>query len=331
MTTLFKWAVFLLGLAVVGWIASTTDLAAVAADLARLGWLGSLCVLLVFAVGFCLDVVAWQTMFTTIPLTLGAWGRLMLVHMVGEAVSTLMPFGSLGGEPVKAMLLKKRHGVTYREATATLVLAQTVNTLAEVPFVAVGLTIMAQRHVLPAWAETAMVIGGACVAGFMVFVLSVLHLRLLASLERRLAKRSWGEKLTRGLAAFREVEEHLFTFVRRQPARFATALFLSFIMWVAGAVEMYVVLHFLGADVTWQDVWLLEAAVVLVRNATFFVPGHMGGQDAVLVLVVGAITGSPELGLAVALIRRGRELITSCFGLSLGAWFGLRPSAAAAS
>ena len=120
MSTLLKWVIFLAGLAVVAWIASTTDLAAVATDIVRLGWLGSLCVLLVFAFGFCLDVVAWQTMFSSIPLTFGGWGRLMLVHMVGEAVSTLMPFGSLGGEPVKAVLLKKRHGITYREAAATL-------------------------------------------------------------------------------------------------------------------------------------------------------------------------------------------------------------------
>ena len=328
MSALLKWVIFFAGVAVVAWIAATTDLRAVGTDMAQLGLAGGALVVIAFATGFTADVVAWLAMFNSMPWTSRGLGRLLLVQMVGEAVNTLMPFGSLGGEPVKAMLLKTRYGITYREATATLVLAQTVNTLAEVPFVAVGIAVMVQRHVLPAWAETAMVVGGACVFGFIVFVFVMLHLRWLAVLERKLGLSRWGEKLARGLAAFREVEQHLFTFVRHRPARFALAVAFSFVTWLSGAVETWIVLRFLGADVTWQDAWLVESAVVLVRNATFFVPAHMGSQDAVLVLVVGAITGSPELGLAVALIRRGRELITSSFGLSLGAWFGLRPTSA---
>jgi hypothetical protein len=68
--------------------------------------------------------------------------------------------------------------------------------------------------------------------------------------------------------------------------------------------------------------------VVLMRNVTFFVPAHMGTQDGVIVMMIGAVTGSPELGLAAALIRRGRELFVSAIGLGIAGWLGLKPSAA---
>ncbi len=323
MTTALKWIAFFCGLAVVGWVAADTDLAAVIADVTHLGGLGAVATLIVFYVGFAADAAAWAMMFET---RVGL-ARVYLVQTVGEAVNTLMPFGSLGGEPVKAMVLKRRYGVTYRESTATLLLAQAINTLAEVPFIGFGLTLVLAAGILPPLAETAMIVGAACVSGFIVLLFAMLHLRLLIRIEQRLAAGRWGEKLHRALGLVRDVEQRLFTFVRHRPLQFAAALGLSFVTWLSGAVEVYVILRFLGANVTFQDAWMVEAAVVLARNATFFIPAHMGSQDGATMLVAGALTGSPELGLALALVRRGREIFTSSIGLALGAWLGLKPGA----
>jgi uncharacterized protein (TIRG00374 family) len=320
--TAAKVIAFLAGASLMVWIAAQTDLGAVAQRIAGLGWEGGLVVSAVFLIGFTADVGAWLVMLPSLPVSvLGAW-RLWLVQMVGEGLNTLTPFGSLGGEPVKAMLLKHRYGIGYREGTASLLLNQTLNTFAEVPFVAVGLAIMVHSRVLPPTAEAAMVIGAACVAGFIVLVLAALHLRWLAALERVLARHPKADGFARALAAVRDIEQRLFTFVRHEPGRFGIAFALSFLTWVTGAAEIYAILWFLGTPVTWQDAWLVEAGVVLVRNATFFVPAHMGTQDAVTVLIVGAITGSPELGLAVALVRRGRELAWAAAGIAIGGWFG---------
>jgi hypothetical protein len=61
-----------------------------------------------------------------------------------------------------------------------------------------------------------------------------------------------------------------------------------------------------------------------VRSLTFFVPGHLGVQDGAITLIGQALTGSSEVGLAVALLRRGRELVWTAVGLAIGAWFGLK-------
>ena len=48
-----------------------------------------------------------------------------VVRMIGEAYNNITPTASLGGEPVKAWLLKANWGVPLRDAGASLVIAKT--------------------------------------------------------------------------------------------------------------------------------------------------------------------------------------------------------------
>src|SRR5262249_44773014 len=70
--------------------------------------------------------------------------------MVGEAFNTVTPWASLGGEPLKAALLKKHYRVGLREATAALVLAQTINIIALVLFLVAGFVLMLRSPAIPA-------------------------------------------------------------------------------------------------------------------------------------------------------------------------------------
>ena len=324
----FKWIAFLGGLALVAWIASGTDLGTVARTVARLSLGGIAAVCAIFAIGIFADVGAWKLMFAVEARESLTLARLWLVQMVGEAMSVLMPFGSLGGEPIKALLLKKQYNVSYPQSAASLTLIQTVNTLAEVPLVLVGLALAVHSGILPPLARTLMIAACACLTVFIGLVLGALHLRLLVVLQRRLERSRFGAKLAGLLVAVGEVEQHLFEFVRRTPAQFFGSLALAFFNWFCGVVEMYVILRFLGQPVTLWDGWLIETTVVLTRNASFFVPAHMGTQDSVITVVTEAVVGSAEVGLAVAVIRRARELIWSAVGLVIGGWFGLKPTAA---
>jgi uncharacterized protein (TIRG00374 family) len=266
-------------------------------------------------------------MLQSVPLAAQWFRRLWLVHLVGEAANVLLPLGSVGGEPVKALLLKRRYDVPYRETAASLVLVQTVNTLTEVPFVLIGLVAMLDRQILSPIVEKAMIASVLVLVTFVVVLFAALHMRWLVSLQKRLEVGRWGARLSRGLAVLGDIEQRLYTFVRHKPATFTAAVCLAFTNWVFGALELFIVLRFLGAPVGFMDAWLMETCVVLVRNATFFIPGHLGTQDGIIALVGGALTGSPEIGLAAALVRRGRELVWSGAGLALGGWLGVKTAA----
>jgi hypothetical protein len=171
-----------------------------------------------------------------------------------------------------------------------------------------------------------MIVSVACVllVLFMGLVLAALHLRWLSHLLGLLEKGRWGPRLSAVLQTLRAIEEQLAVFVRHHPTRFSVALSFAFGNWLCGAIELFLILHFLGWPLAFADCWLIEAVVVLVRSSTFFVPGHIGVQDGAITLMCGLLTGSADVGFAVALIRRARELFWSFLGLVIGGWFGLR-------
>ena len=294
---LLKLAIFAASLGLFVWLLVDADLAAVGENAAAIGWFGATAIVLAFAFGFASDVASWLMMFRSFSVSaLWAW-RLLLVQLVGEALNVVTPFGSLGGEPFKALLLKRHYDVSLREATASLLLIQTVNSLAMVPFVVVGAYLSFGRGILAPALEKGVAAAAFVIAAFMLAVYAALHLRALATLEQRLGASRWAERLGKGLAAMRDIEEHLFTFVRHTPGRFAISFTLAFCNWAFGAVEMFLIFHFLGHPISIGDAWMVEATVVLVRAATFFVPGHLGVQDGAIALMAQALAGSPDIGL----------------------------------
>ncbi len=54
---------------------------------------------------------------------------------------------------------------------------------------------------------------------------------------------------------------------------------------------------------------LLESLILAVRASAFFVPGALGVQEGAFVLLGAVIGLSPEVALALSLIKRFRELV----------------------
>src|ERR687895_531931 len=79
-------------------------------------------------------------------LTLGSharrlsFGRLFAIRTAGEVVNMTTPTAYVGGEALKAYLLK-RHGVPIVDAMASVVTAKTTMTLAEVVFILMGIVL----------------------------------------------------------------------------------------------------------------------------------------------------------------------------------------------
>jgi len=325
---LFKLLSLVGGAALFAWILHDSDLAAVTAILSRIGWRGVAAILAVFSAGFAADVVSWLLMFRTLPAT-GVWlWRIWLVQMVGEALNVLTPFGSFGGEPFKALLLKRHYGVSYTEGSASLLLIQTVNSLAQVPFLLVAVGLLVHRHLLPATLEQIILAASLVISGFMVLVLVALHSRLLAALHARLERSRW-RRFDSALRVLEDIEGRLFFFVRESPKRFAVSFALAFSTWMAGAVEMMIIFHVLGHPISFTDAWMVEGIVSIARSVSFFIPAHLGIQDGAIALLAGALTGAPDVGIAVALARRARELGWSLIGLGIGGWFSIRKPAEA--
>ncbi len=313
----------IVGLSLLGVVIAHSDIGHVAHLLTRLSVAGALAVMALFSVAWAAEILAWALTFTQ-RAARGVWlWHLWLVNMVGEAMNVVMPFGSLGGEPVKAWLLKRHYAVGYREAAATLVLMQTLLALAEALFVAIGALLAVALGILPPSIEH--LLSGAAVGLVILMALAVVGLQQrwlrqgLDAFERRYG----GARYAAAKDSLLEVEHALADFARARPRRLAASTLLFLANWVGGAAEVWLLLYLLGAALPVADCWVAEAAVVTIRSLTFFLPAQLGSVEAVTVYVISALGGSAEIGLALAALRRARELAWSLLGLGVGAAYQL--------
>lgn len=324
----FMVAMLLLGATLLGVVLYQTDLSEVSERLRQVG-AGTLALIFaVFLSGHLLLAASWLLTLPQAPRTPYWLYRIWRVLMVGAALESVMPLGGLGGDPVKAALLKRHYGIRYTDGSTSLVLTRMSDLLAQVVFVAIGLVLMFRAELLPPGYR----VGAG--AGLLCFAAAIL-LFLLAQTKRGFSKlRGWlergplGRRLSgravRVLDAIHEVEDQLVAFYASQRTRFTLSVLCAFGEWTANAVAVYIAVNALGHGIGFGDALVIEAFVALIRSMLFFVPADLGTQEAAQVLICGAITGSPETGLALAAIRRSRDLLWIFGGLAIGGVYSLR-------
>lgn len=312
-----KYLFLILGFALLARIAAQVEWQQVYTDLAKVGWRGFALVLALHVVTFWTDVAGWQLTFNSIPLS-GLWNaRLYAVRQAGEAFNYILPAASVGGEPLKAALLKTHYRVAYREAAATQLLSRTINTIALLIFVAIGFVFLVNSSDFPHSMKWLAAIGlGGVTIGTLFFVL-MQWFKLSSVISRRLSRTRFGRWLENVVHIVEEFDEHMVSFYRSNHARFAAALALGFINWVLGALEVYMVLGFIGFPIDFADAWIIEALAQLMRAAAFLIPAAVGVQEGTFLVACRAITGIEATGVAMSVVRRVRELLWVFIGLLL--------------
>jgi glycosyltransferase 2 family protein len=307
-----------MGVVLLGIIVHETDLAEAWTLLVATGATGVLAILSVYFAAFAAQTLSWHLTLQSGRRGWKWFSSLWNVLVAGEALNSVTPGASVGGEPLKVALMKKSHGISYRETTSSLMLQVTVQNLGLIPFVVIGICFMLAMDGVPA--SYALATGATLAvfsAGIAAFFLVQRH-KVFTRAATWLGRGRWGERARSLLDMVHEFEDRLIAFYRGQPRRFAVVVVLEFATWVITAAEVLVALYFLDFPVSWAAAWMITAVVCLVRATLFFVPGNVGTQEVGFVVMGGMVIGSPEAGLALALIIRFREILWVIWGLVLG-------------
>ena len=126
--------------------------------------------------------------------------------------------------------------------------------------------------------------------------------------QMRLRRSGSGETLSR-------VDHGLASFYRSQPRRLVLSIGTHLVAWLLGSVEVYLTLHFLGADVSLPTAIVIEAFGTAVRFATFMIPASVGAQEGIFVVTFAALGLGSTTGVSFALTRRVREIAWIVAGL----------------
>ena len=314
-----RWVYLGIGIGILILILIDVDFSLVSDRFLALGWLGFSLILGIYLLAFWIDAVSWLLAIDTAPISWRWTWRAFAARMAGEAYNALIPAAGIGGEPIKAEIIKRRFGISLKVGGASLVIAKTVNMIALVAFLFFGFVMIQGMEALPNTFKTAAGLGLAVLISGTAALFLLQRYKLISRLAHRYTSSRGRDWIHRSLNNFEEIDQIFVNFYRHRGHLFKWALFLAFANWLLGAAEIYLVMMFLGHPVDWTVAWIIEAATQMMRTAAFFIPAAIGVQEGTFLFICGVFTGNPTLGIAAALIRRAREIVWIAAGLIFAA------------
>ena len=306
----------MLGVALLAALVVQNDPAAILTSIADLSWrLGIVLVFPAVLVAF-FDTLGWRYAFMQEKVPF--W-PLAVSRVAGEAFNMATPTAAVGGEAIKTWLLR---GYAPLDATlASVIVAKTTITLGQGVYFLLGIVV--------AW-HTGLT-GSALLYGMLwLLALETVALGLFVLVQTR-GMLGWGLRVLerlgvrppRGQETLGRVDDALAQFYRKAPGRLALSIGFHFIAWLLGSLETWLILKFLGFEVSLATATVIEAFGTAIKVATFLVPASLGVLEGGFVATFATLGLSSTTAISFSLVRRLREAFWVALGLV--AFAAMRP------
>ena len=298
----------MLGVALLAALVAQNDPAAVLTSITDLSWRLGIVVFFPAVLVALFDTFGWRYAFLSGAVP---FGPLAASRLAGEAFNMATPTAAVGGEAVKAWLLR---GHAPLDATlASVIVAKTTITLGQGLYFLLGV-VVAWRTGLTG---SALLHGMLWLLGIEAVALGLFVLvqtRGMLGWTLRLLERL-GVRPPRGQATLGRVDDALEQFYRTAPERLGLSIGFHFIAWALGSVETWLILKFLGSEVSLATATVIEAFGTAVKVATFLVPANLGVLEGGFLATFATLGLSSTTAISFSLVRRLREAVWVAIGL----------------
>ncbi len=268
-----------------------------------------------YLISYSCDTLGWRATLAGYRRHI-AFKDLFLARIAGETVNNLTPLAYLGGEPVKAYILLHRFGVPLVQGLASVVIAKTTMTIAEIIFILLGIMLASFR-----------IEGGGPLLSLLLLVLlgGIISVGLFFLAQRRGLFGGFLSLLGRlGIRipflmkreeSLRSLDRAISDFYIRDRRSFFRSLSFFLLGWIAGAFEVYLLLYFLHIPIDLSVAIIIEALASMIKSVAFLIPGAVGAQEGGNLLIFTLFGLAASTGITFSLIRRIRELCIIGVGL----------------
>jgi glycosyltransferase 2 family protein len=296
------------GLTLIAALVTYFGLDAVMRSLSSMGWTGFAAICSIHLALIAVMGIAWGALLPETSAWVPIWGRL-----VRDAGSELLPFSQVGGYVLGARAITLA-GVSGTSATASTIVDITLELFGQLVYTALALAWLV--YLRPDAAITTPVAIGLAIAGLLASAFVAVQHRGFNLFDRfaRVLGRGWADKTAAGAAALHTGLAQIYQ--RRKGVW--TSFFLHFACWIGSTLEVWVVLQVAAVPLSFGAVLVIESLLYATRSAAFAVPNAVGVQEGAYVLLGAGFGLTPEMGLALSLLKRARDLM---IGLpALAAW-----------
>jgi putative membrane protein len=309
--------VLFFGMAGAGWCAYLfihQGIQTILAEVKAAGW-GVAAVLVFHLTPLLCDTVGWLMLLPQRERL--RLGQLYFIRWLGDSVNSMLPVGQLGGEFLRVRLAIF-DGLSYPNAAASVLAGMTVGILTQIFFALSGLWFLLDMTGRKSLARPVLI--GSVIAMLFVAVFYFVQragvFRFVGTIIANFMKSPEWQKLAINGQHIDEAVRELYS----RPGALLACTFFTMAAWATSAVEVWIALVALGLPSNYEKAYVLEAAAQTIRSVFFLLPGALGAQEGGY-LAVGALLGIPaDAAMALALIRRVRELAFGVPGVMAWQW-----------
>ncbi len=286
------------GLALTGGLVAYFGADAVTRSLLAVGWAGFGVICLIHLALMAVMGIAWSALLPGTRPWIPIWGRL-----VRDAGSEVLPLSQVGGYLLGARAIAFA-GVPPIAAAASTIVDVSLELFAQIAFTALALVWLI--HLRPDAPVAVPVAIGLAGAGILAAGLLVAQRRGFDLFDRLAGAlgRDWLDRTAAGAAALHAAISDIY----RRRIGVCVSFLLHLACWIAGTVETWLALRFIGMPLGFAAVLVIEGLLYAIRSVAFAVPNAVGVQEAAYIMLGGSFGLTPELALALSLLKRARDL-----------------------
>lgn len=290
----------IVGLALAVFLVMHIGIAQVLQAASHVGWGGFVLICLAgLSVTACLGA-AWYSLISDRG---GRWHVLAMARQLRDSSSDLLPFTQLGG-----MVIGARAAVLGNVATpvayASMMVDVTTELMGQIAFIllglALGLTQLRASATLAPYAD-------AMILGTVLLVPAAAAFILLQRKGTNLAEKLAG-KLLPAAVQHTEAFSQVLHAIYEKPLRVTLSATFHLLSWLVSGLWIWLIFRMVGAEISIFAALTIEALLGALRSATVFIPSAIGVQEAGYAAMAPVFGVGPEIGLAVSLLKRARDV-----------------------
>jgi hypothetical protein len=239
-------------------------------------------------IAYLLGTLSWQ-------YTLGldvkkvSLTRLFLIRHVGETVAWFNPTSILGGDALKGVLLAK-YDIDKKTVLLSVLLSRIIMILTQLLLLCITTIYLAFKHPESQFGRFSTLKFGSLPFAWISRTDLTQKLRVLST-EVKLMITSHSKLMI-------------------------MACGFALLHWLAGSLEFYFILKFLGIKVSLLHALVVDLGVIIFKAAGAFIPGQLGIEEygnKIMLLAIG-IPGT-EIWISASILRRARQIVWAGFGI----------------
>lgn len=320
----FKILLLFFGFFILFFLLKEIGLSAILGQIKSMGWAFLFLMFFPVLLQELLFALAWQY---SINGKVPGFFKVFFANIAGESVSYITPFTFVGGEPLRAFLL--RHHAGGHSSAASVIISRTTRAIGMVVFVSISLLLSLYFLPMPGALKTILLVVLALISTGISIFLYMQKIGIFATATKwinRIKLPMWASKKANHFIQekginLQELDNQLINFYRNESSRFYFSLIASVVGWAIGALEIYLFLMFLGMPVSLTTALIIEALSLVINTCFLFMPAGVGTQEAGKVFIFKVLGMLGQTGLAVGVFRRIRDIIWTFFGLGIFAFY----------